>query len=320
MGPILVLSDIHRAGARERERRGFDSRAVSNAFLRTFQRVYRRHVWLDDPMAHNHLLDAVLGRVRAPAQVVANGDLTLDTGFVGVSDDAAMESAAEALALLRTAYPGRVRAVIGDHDLGKVSFVGGTGGIRRRSLERCEAELGIPRLWHEDFPGWRWIGVTSSLVAWPVFESESLPEERDWWRLAHAAHLAAVDALFREAADVGQRVLLFCHDPTALPFLHRLPGVRRCFPGRVRTVIGHLHTRLVLRVARVLSGVPRIGWAGHSIRRYTTALREARCWRDFGLQFCPSLTGVQLLKDGGYLLGEMGEELRFECHRLPWEG
>lgn len=49
----------------------------------------------------------------------------------------------------------------------RTGFVGDSGGVRRRSLERCESDLGIPRLWHEDSPGWRWIGMTSTLAGVP---------------------------------------------------------------------------------------------------------------------------------------------------------
>jgi len=323
MSTLLVLSDVHRSGIREQARRGFDSQAVASPFLRTLQRVYRRHVWLDDPMAHNHLLGAILGRVPAAQFVVANGDFTLDTAFVGVSDDAAFESAAEALDELRAAYGTRMRCTIGDHDLGKKSFVGGAGGVRRRSLERCESELGLPRLWHADFPGWRWIGMTSTLAAWPVFRPETLLEEMGWWEAIHARHLTEIDDLFAGATAAGLRTVLFCHDPTALPFLRRLPGVTAALPQIGATVIGHLHTRLVLRMARLLAGIPRIEWAGHSVRRYTAALNQARCWREFRVTLCPSPTGVELLKDGGYLTAEWPPSegaIRFQTHRLPWSG
>ncbi len=323
VGLLLVLSDVHRAAAMEQGRRGFDSRAVANPFLRTFQRVYRRYVWMDDPMAHNHLLEVIVRRVPVPAWVVANGDFTLDTGFVGVSEEGAFESASEAIAILRRAYGGRLRCTMGDHDIGKKSFIGDSGGVRRRSLERCESDLGIPRLWHEDFPGWRWIGVTSTLAAWPVFRPETPDEEVSWWQANHERHLADIDRLFREATDAGLRTLLFCHDPTALPFLRRLPGVAAALPTIGGTVIGHLHTRLVLRVGRMLAGVPKVTWAGHSIRRYTAALSEARCWREFRVTLCPSPTGIQLLKDGGYLTTEWpaaGQSVNWKAHGLPWSG
>lgn len=290
-------------------------------WARVLAGMYRRHVWLADPMAHNHWLPEILARESDAWRVMAVGDFTLDTAFVGVSDDAALESAAEALSELR-AKPGRwVRCVIGDHELGKKSLVGGVGGPRWRSLERCEAELGLPRLWHEDLPGWRWIGVTSTLVAWPVFRPEALNGELGRWEHAHREHLAEIDALFAGAMREGRRVLLFCHDPTALPFLARLDGVRRALPNLGGTVIGHLHTRWVLRVGRMLAGMPRIGWAGNTVRRYSEALRDARCWRRFRVVLCPSPTGIQCLKDGGYLVGAWpptGGWVDWEFRGLRW--
>ena len=321
-GTWLVVSDLHRAGARERERRGFDERVVPGRMARWLARAYRRHVWLADPMAHNHRLGEILAREPGATRVVANGDFTLDTAFVGVSDDAALESAAEALAELR-AHGAAVRGVIGDHELGKKSLVGNAGGPRWRSLERCESELGLPRLWHEDFPGWRWIGVTSTLAAWPVFRPEALAGERDRWDGAHEAHLRGIDALFSGATREGRRVVLFCHDPTALPFLARLDGVRGALPRLGATVIGHLHTPWVLRVGRALAGVPRVSWAGHTVRRYSGALREARCWSAFRVVLCPSPTGIQMFKDGGYLSGAWppeGEAVHLEYRRLAWGG
>jgi hypothetical protein len=319
MGTLLVVSDIHRAGLAEQARRGFDARVVGNPFLRTFQRLYRRHVWMADPMSHNDKLEEILRRVPGPDRVVANGDFTLDTGFVGVSDDAAMESAAEALDLLRQAYGDRVRAVMGDHEIGKKSFMGGAGGVRRASLERAETGLGIPRLWRETVGEWLWIGMTSTLAAWPVFRAETPEEEHAWWEVNHAEHLSGIDAFFRESGS--RRILLFCHDPTALPFLSRLPGVRQALPRLEATVIGHLHTPLVLGVGRALAGMPRVEFAGYTVRRISAALREARCWKGFRVVLCPSPPGIQLLKDGGYLTADWPPEsgrMDFRRHRVPW--
>ena len=119
-----------------------------------------------------------------------------------------------------------------------------------------------------------------------------------------------------------QRVLLFCHDPTALPFLARVPEVRDRLAQIEATVIGHLHSQLILRTGRVLSGMPVISFLGVSGRRITTGLNEAKLWRPFKVKLCPALTGIQLLKDGGWLTVELDADARrpakFRCHRLPW--
>jgi hypothetical protein len=144
------------------------------------------------------------------------------------------------------------------------------------------------------------VGITSSIVALPVFQADTLPEERPEWDFIRDGHLAGIRAAF-EAIPPGQRIVLFCHDPTALPFLFEEPCVRSRLPQVEMTIIGHLHTGLVLRAARWLAGMPRINWLGHTGRRMSTALREARVWSEFRVQLCPSLSGSELLKDGGWL-------------------
>ena len=320
---LLVVSDIHFAGPAEQARKGFEARAVPNPGIRMALRAYRKYVWLDDPMAHNHRLDAILQREPAPDLVVGNGDFTLDTAFVGVSDDAACASARECLERLRAAYPSRFEGVLGDHELGKKSFVGGAGGLRRRSLERCESELGLRVLWRREVGIWNLIGVASTLAGWPLFRAETPASEHDWWEKRHLELLRSVDQTLA-AVPSGAPILLFCHDPSALPFLRSLPSVAHRIPDIAATIIGHLHTPLVLAVAGYLAGFPRVNWAGNSVRRYTAGLHEARCWKEFKVRICPSPAGVQLLKDGGYLTLEFepdrAEGLQAMRHRLPWDG
>jgi hypothetical protein len=87
------------------------------------------------------------------------------------------------------------------------------------------------------------------------------------------------------------------------------------------TLIGHLHSPLILRLAERLAGVPPVRFLGHTPRRLTTALRQARDWKPFHVRLCPSPSGMQLRKDGGWLSLELGPgpadiDLRF--HPLPW--
>ncbi len=321
MNRIVVVSDIHHACAAEQARRGYEERAAGGRVARVMLRAYRRFVWLDDPMAHNHRLPEIIRGEPRPDVVVGNGDFCLDTAFVGVSDDAALASAGESLGLLRSAYGDRFMANAGDHEFGKKSFVGGAGGVRRLSLERCESKLGIPVVWSKACGRWHLVGVASSVADWPLFERETPEAERGWWRGRHEACLAGLAAAF-DAVPPGAPILFFCHDPSALPRLRRLPAVAARLPDVRATVIGHLHTPLVLGVANRLAGCPTVGWLGNSVRRYTSALREARCWRDFRVTLCPSPAGIQLLKDGGYLTLEFdasrAEGLVVRMHRLPW--
>lgn len=125
---ILILSDVHYAGAEERTRVGYDLKAIESVPLRWLVKLYRRYIWLRDPLGQNHLLQRIMDAAPDPDLVVANGDYTCDTRFIGVTDPAAQASAAECLTIIRTRYAGhskktsripRFHAVIGDHELGK---------------------------------------------------------------------------------------------------------------------------------------------------------------------------------------------------------
>src|SRR5579863_986174 len=99
---IAVLSDIHYAGAAEQTRGDdYDYRDLKNPLLRLFVKTYRRHFWLRHPLRQAHLLDEFIGRAGAPDLVIANGDYSCNTASVGVSDDAAFQSARECLQKLR---------------------------------------------------------------------------------------------------------------------------------------------------------------------------------------------------------------------------
>jgi hypothetical protein len=319
---ILVLSDIHFAGEAEQQRRGHEAGVIRNPCLRAAVRAYRHFLWLRDPFAHNALLDRFLAQAGDAAVVVVNGDLSCDTRFVGVSDDAAFESARQCLMKLRQAYGSRLVVSLGDHELGKLSLFGGQGGLRLASWDRARADLNLEPFWRRDVGRHVLLGVTSSLIAFPVFEPESIPEERGRWHALREAHMAQIRGAFL-ALRPEHRVLLFCHDPTALPFLWRDEAIRAHL-GRVEhTIIGHLHSRLVFWKSRCLAGMPAIGCLGNSIRRMSTALRDARCWRPFRVRLCPALAGIQLLKDGGFLeilldpTAARPAEVRF--HPLAWE-
>ena len=321
MTKLLVVSDLHYAGPGEQARNGHEGRAVNNPLLRALASAWRRHVWLRNPLAHNHRLGQIISANPTPDLIVANGDFTVDSAFVGVSDDAAFDSSATALAQLRGAYGDRLLATMGDHDLGKQSLFGGVGGPRLASWDRCENELGLRPFWRHEVGQYVLLGLTSTIISLPIFRPELQPLEVARWEELRRAQWLQVRTAFASLAP-NQRVLLFIHDPTALPFLWRDEAIRSGLRQVEATVIGHLHTPLVLRTARLLAGMPRIGWLGNSIRRYTAALREARCWRDFRVQLCPAPTGIELLKDGGYLHVELDPTgrvaARFHLVGLPW--
>lgn len=297
---VLVVSDVHFASPGECERRNHESYAIRNPLLRFAVRMYRHHVWLRDPLAHNDLIERVLEIPDEPDLVVANGDYSVDSAFIGVSDPAACQSARICLEKLRRRFGDRFLAVMGDHELGKMSLFGGRGGLRIASLRSATAELGLQRFWKVAYGANILMGVTSSLVALPVYEPETLPDEREAWREARETHMEDIRAAFT-SLEPGQRVILFCHDPTALPCLWQEPAVRGKLTQVSTTFIGHLHSELILWKSRLLAGMPSIRFLGNSVRRMSQALHEAKRWKPFKVRLCPALAGIELLKDGGYL-------------------
>jgi len=315
-----ILSDIHYAGPAEQARGGdYEYRDLSNPVQRHFIRLHRRFIWLRDPLQQGHLLDRFINEAGPLDYVAANGDYSCDSRFVGLSDDAAYESVSECLGKLRARFGPRLMVTLGDHELGKLSFAGHRGGMRLASWRRATNDLGLAPFWRLDLGRYTLLGVVSSLLGLPLFEADMLPEEKPEWERLRERHLAEIRAAFA-ALERGQRVLLFCHDPTALPFLWREEAVRQKLAQVEQTIIGHLHTDLVLREARLLAGMPVIGFLGHSVRRMTGALHEARHWRPFRVRLCPSLSGVELLKDGGFYRVELDltghRPARFQFHRI----
>ena len=318
---IAILSDIHYAGAAEQARgNSYELSGIRNPLLRTALKTYRNFVWVRNPLNQNHLLDEFLQEVGSADYVIGLGDYTCDSAFLGVSDEAACQSVRECLDKLRQRFGGRVLAVIGDHDLGKVSLLGDRGEMRLASWRRATEGLGLQPFWRLDLGNYALMGVASSLIAYSIFEPDMLPEERPAWQSLRAEHLNEIRRAFN-ALKPNQRVLLFCHDPTALSFLWREEAVRNKLPQIEQTIVGHLHSNLILWKSRLLAGMPRISFLGHSVKRFSTALRDARHWRPFKVRLCPALAGIELLKDGGYYTASLDREarqpVRFQFHRLP---
>ena len=316
---ILVVSDIHYASAAEKLRLDHESLVIRNPLLRLALKFIRHYIWLREPMHKNHLLDQFLSRVRPGDWVIANGDYSCDSAFTGVSDEAAFQSAHECLEKLRGKSSPDFRATIGDHELGKMSFFGSRGGLRLASYHRAEQELGFEPFWQWPLGNYVLMGVVSSLIALPVYEPDTLAEERGEWARLRTAHLAKISDAFTNLQP-EQKVILFCHDPTALPFLWEVAAIRAQLPQLEQTIIGHLHSPLILWKSRRMAGLPVIGFLGHTIKRMSRALRAARRWRDFHVCLCPSLAGIELLKDGGYLSIELDPEAkepaRVQRHRI----
>jgi hypothetical protein len=315
-----ILSDIHYAAAAEQARgHDFELRTIRNPLLRALARFYRHYIWLREPLRKNHLLDQFLEHGADFDYVIANGDYTCNSAFVGLSDDAACQSVLECLGKLRQRFGANLRANYGDHELGKIPLFGGNGGMRLTSWRRAREEVGLEPFWRLEIGSYVLLGFVSSLVALPVFQPDTLSAEWPEWERLRAEHLAEIRRAF-DAVQPGQRVLLFCHDPTALPFLWREQSVRAKLPQIEQTTIGHLHSNLILWKSRLLAGMPPIRFLGHTVRRLSTALSEARYWRPFRVRLCPALAGIELLKDGGYCTLELDPEARlparFRFHPL----
>lgn len=316
---ILVLSDIHFASRPEIERGRTELHVIDNPVLRLGTFLFRYFFWMRDPAAHNHLLDQALDQAGGVDLAVANGDYSCDTAFVGMSDDAAFTSAQECLDRLREKFGDRLLLTLGDHELGKMSLFGGRGGMRLASWERARSDLDIEPFWQHPVGRYLLMGVTSSIIAYPVYEPETKSEERPLWRRIREVYLKELAEAF-ENLHPKQSVILFCHDPTALPFLNDLPPIRRRLGQIESTIIGHLHTPVIYRLGRLLAGMPPIDFLGNAVRRMSHALHRADSWSGFNIRFCPSLAGSQLFKDGGFLKMTLDMEgdspVQFRFHRL----
>lgn len=311
---IAILSDVHYAGPAEQARgNDYEYRDLESPWQRAVCRVHRRFLWLRNPLNQNHLLDEFLARPGDHDHVFALGDYNCDTGFVGVSDDAALESAGICLGKLRARFGERLHALIGDHELGKYSMFGQRGGLRLDSWRRVTRDLGLSPSWQLEIGPYACLGITSTLVALPAFEREMLESERADWRNLREEHLEQVREGFHSVSR-NQRILLFCHDPTALPYLWNEPVVRSRIDLIAQTFIGHLHSPLILWKSRRLAGMPTLAFMGHTVKRLSTALGRARDWKPFKLRLCPSLAGIQLLKDGGFFTAEIQVETATPFH------
>jgi hypothetical protein len=180
--------------------------------------------------------------------------------------------------------------------------------MRLASWQRAQRDLDLSPFWEVQVGRYTLLGIVSSLVALPVFQPEALPAELPEWQRLRELHLQEIRQAFANLQP-DRRVILFCHDPTAIPFLWKEEAVRERLSQLELTVIGHLHTKLILWQGMLLGGMPPVRFLGNSIRRMSTALHEARHWKTFNVRLCPALAGAELLKDGGY------------CSlRLDWEG
>lgn len=297
---LLILSDIHFSGAAEQARgNDFNLRVIQNPAVRAFARFYNHFIWMRDPFARSPQLGRFLQAAPPADLVIVNGDYTANSAFVGLSDPAARASAEECLGKLKEKFGDRLHLTIGDHEIGKVVMFSGRGGMSLASWHTTTTQLGLKPFWRLTVGNYVLLGVASPLLALPVNRADTQPADWPEWHRLRAAHLAEIRAAFDDLRP-EQRVLLFCHDPTALPLLAAEASVSRRLPQIEQTVIGHLHTELVMWKCRTFSGIPTIGFLGRYVKKFTSALNKAHAWRPFNVRLCPALAGIQLLNDGGY--------------------
>ncbi len=326
---ILVFSDVHYACEAERARGHTESKVISNPLLKLPVWFFRRFFWQGAPMAQNHFLDHVLASTSGNHNfdlVVVNGDFTSDTRFIGVADDAAFESAKICIEKIKSVFGDTFQPVYGDHEIGKMSLFGGQGGPLIRSWRRTKDELGIEPCWRRQLGNYVVMGVTSTVLAQPVYEAEMLSEELDEWNSIREQHISEINVIL-EDLQPEQRLIIFCHDPTALNALIHDTHLQQKLNQVETTFIGHLHSPLILSAARMLAGMPTIRFLGNSIRRMSQALNAAREWECLNLRICPSINGIRLLRDGGYYTLSLDpaakSPVKYEFHptrHVPWTG
>lgn len=320
---LAVLSDIHLVGPAElalanegygkiREHPDPLARLWRKGLYRVRRRFWNGHLrW-----RHTAFMNA-LQEVAAlnPDWVIANGDYGGDLGGLGLSHRATLDSARLVVERIRLLFPGRSRFVFGDHDIGKYSTTLRQGGIRLASLDAGERDLRIPSFWHDSEENVHLIGVNSSLVTLDLFLPEALAEEVPEWKRRREEHLRRVEEAF-DSLPATARVLLFCHDPSALSVLASLPPIQRRIPQIELTVIGHLHSPTLLRLARYaerLSGLkPRYPVA----RIVAKGLEGARHWRHFHPVVCPSTFGTGHHVAGGLLVIDVEPSGHLEVRQI----
>lgn len=308
---LAVISDIHLMGPVEMAR--FQDRydeltetlpPLRRRWRRGLHRV-RRGLWNGHPHWRTEAFFLGLEKIANwnPDWIVANGDYAGDYGGVGLSSAATFESAAGAVQLIRAKFADRARFIFGDHDIGKYSTLMRSGGIRLSSLDLGEKALGIPSFWHQKSGLYHLIGLNSSLLTLDFFLPEALKEEIPEWQRRRDRHIQAIRLEFARLPPKA-RVILFCHDPSALAPLARLSEVASRIGMIEMTVVGHLHSPGLLSLARIMpfgkTWKPKYPVA----RIIAKGLEGVSEWMAFRPVVCPSTFGTGHHTSGGVMLIE----------------
>ena len=296
---ILLLSDVHYACAAERLRGDYEARTINHPLLRVLLGAYRRHVWCKDPLSQNRYLTDFLAVATQADLCLGLGDYTCDSAFIGVADDAAMQSASICLNRLRNHFGDRFRGLIGDHDLGKQSLSGRVGGMRLESWQRCCGPLQLESVLHQPVGKVHLVGMNSSLLTLPACWMDFEADQRAAWLALRDRHLQALKGIL-DGIPGDHRILFFMHDPTGLAMLLEHDWVRRCLPRLDGTWVGHLHSPWVFKASRWLSGMPRIRCMGNAVTKLSAALQQRHLWEPFKVRLVPAPGGIEIAPQGGY--------------------
>ncbi len=319
---LSVISDIHVLGPSEHERaRELVSdigrqHGMFRALWRHFLHGARNRFWNWKPESRRACFMRALEDMHAyhPDWVIANGDYGGDAEGVGLSHENTYESAAGVITLMREIFPERCHFIFGDHDIGKYSTIMRQGGIRLASLDVGEQQLGIRSFWHERVDDIQLIGVNSSLITLDHFLPEALTEEVPEWRRRREEHEQRVAETFA-TLEQDARVILFCHDPSALGVLIRNPIIYDKVRHIELTVLGHLHEPRLLSVIQRLPKLPEWKPRYPVARIITEGLRSAQTWSLFKPIVCPSPFGTGHHLSGGLLYVEKNADNKIVARR-----
>lgn len=319
---LAVISDIHvlGPGEHERDREVVAGLGAGRGWLRTGWRHLlhraRRRFWNWHPESRQDCFFKALEDIQAyhPDWVIANGDYGGDAGGVGLSDEATYESAAGVITLIREIFPERCHFIFGDHDIGKYSTAMQQGGIRLASLDLGEQRLGIRSFWHERVDDMDVIGVNSSLITLDHFLPEALTDEIPEWKRRKAEHERVVTEAFA-SLSADARVILCCHDPSALGVLVQNPVIEQRLPQLELTVLGHLHEPRLLYLAQNMPLLPNWKPKYPVARIISEGIRSAHVWARFNPIVCPSPFGTGHHLSGGVLFIEKDSTGRITARR-----
>jgi len=162
---LAIVSDIHYASAREQARgNDYELRGIANPLLRRLLAIWRRFVWQREPLHQNYLLENFLARTGGRFCHRQRGLLMITPLYRSQRRCGVPECARSAWGNCVKPSERNLRATFGDHELGKLSFFGGQGGMRLASWHRAQQELGLEPFWRVEIG--RYVLMAWRLRSW----------------------------------------------------------------------------------------------------------------------------------------------------------